>query len=69
LALAVKKYIITHVHVCVGHKNTNVPLILKVEEIISFSGEKHIMGHFLGVFKGGSTFLMPKLPFTMLRTI
>jgi hypothetical protein len=40
-----------------------------VEEIIYFSGEKQIMGHFLGDFKGASTFLMPKLPFAMLRTI
>jgi hypothetical protein len=25
------------------------------------SGEKHIMGHFLGFFEGAETFLVPKL--------
>jgi hypothetical protein len=45
-----------------GHKNTNVPLILKVLEIIFLFGAKHIMGHFLGFFEGAETFLTPKLP-------
>ncbi len=37
----------------------NVPLILKVRDIIFFSRAKHIMGHF--AFEGAETFLTPKL--------
>jgi hypothetical protein len=57
------------IYLSLGHKNTNVPLILKVLEIIFLSGAKQIMGHFLGFFEGASTFLTPKFPFTTLRTI
>jgi hypothetical protein len=39
----------------------NVPLILKVRDIIFLSGAKHIMGHFAGFFEGAETFLTPKL--------
>jgi hypothetical protein len=39
----------------------NVPLILKVWDIIFFSRAKHIMGHFAGFFEGAETFLTPKL--------
>jgi hypothetical protein len=39
----------------------NVPLILKVRDIIFFSRAKHIMGHFAGFFQGDETFLTPKL--------
>ncbi len=51
--------------------NTNVPLILKVLEIICFVWGKTytVMGHFLGFFEGASTFLTPKFPFAMLWTI
>jgi hypothetical protein len=44
-----------------GHKNTNAPLILKVLEIIFLSGAKHIMGAFLGVFRGGLNLYDPKI--------
>jgi len=43
------------------HKNTNVPLILIVWEVIFFMREKHIIGHFKGFFEGAKTFLTPKL--------
>jgi hypothetical protein len=36
-----------------GHKNTNVPLILKVLEIIFVVWGKTYNGAFLGVFRGG----------------
>jgi hypothetical protein len=40
---------------CLGHKNTNLPLVLKVQEIVFFLSEaKHIMGPFLGFFEGAS---------------
>ncbi len=39
----------------------NVPLILKVRDIIFFSRAKHIMGHFTGFFEGAKTFLTHKL--------
>ncbi len=32
-------------------RTINVPLILKVQDIIFFSRAKHIMGHFLGFFE------------------
>jgi hypothetical protein len=44
-----------------GHKNTKVLLILKVQEIILLFGAKHIKGHFLGFFKQTSTFLNPEI--------
>ncbi len=39
----------------------NVPLILKVWDIIFFSQAKHISGHFAGFFEGAETFLTLKL--------
>jgi hypothetical protein len=39
----------------------NVPLILKVRDIISFSWAKHIMGHFAGFFEGAETLFILKL--------
>ncbi len=39
----------------------NVPLILKVRDIIFFSRAKHIMVRFAGFFEGAETFLTPKL--------
>jgi hypothetical protein len=51
------------------HKNTNVPLILKVCDVIFCMLAKHVIGHFLGFFEGASTFFTPKLPFAALRII
>jgi hypothetical protein len=39
----------------------NVPLILKVQEMIFVSKAKHKMGNFEGFFEGAETFLTPKL--------
>ncbi len=39
----------------------NIPLILKVRDIIFFSRAKDIMEHFAGFFEGAETFLTPKL--------
>jgi hypothetical protein len=45
-----------------GHKNTNVPLKLKVLEINFLSGAKHILwAIFLRFFEGAETFLTLKL--------
>jgi hypothetical protein len=44
-----------------GHKITNVPLILKILEIIFCFWANYFMGHFEGYFEGASTFLTPKL--------
>jgi hypothetical protein len=43
-----------------GHKITNVPLILKIWEIIFVFWADYFMGHFLGYFEGASTFLTPQ---------
>ena len=48
------------------HKNTNVPLILIVWEVIFCMLEKHIIGL---IFEGASTFLTPKLSLAALWTI
>ncbi len=48
-----------HVGTAQYHKSTNVPLILKVQEIIFLPGAKHIMGHFLQFFRGGLAFFEP----------
>jgi hypothetical protein len=37
-----------------GHENTNVPLILKVCDVIFCMLEKQIIGHFVGFFEGVS---------------
>ncbi len=47
----------------------NVPLTLKVQDIIFFLRAKHIMGHFSGFFKGAETFLTPKLSWATRRAI
>ncbi len=47
----------------------NVPLILKVRDIIFFSRVKHIMGHFAGSFEGVKTFLTPKLSWAWRRAV
>ena len=51
------------------HKNTNVPLILIVWEVIFCMLEKHIIGDFSGFFEGALTFLTPKLSLAALWTI
>jgi hypothetical protein len=38
-----------------GRLTINVPLILKVWDIIFFSRAKHIMGHFAGFFEEAET--------------
>ncbi len=43
-------------HVRVGHKITNVPLIQTVLEVIFLSRATHVMGHFEGFFKGPRPF-------------
>ncbi len=52
-----------------GHKITNVPLILKIWEIIFCFWANYFMGHFEGYFEGASTFLTPKLSLAVLGTI
>jgi hypothetical protein len=47
--------------VCVGHKNTNISLILEVCDVFFISRARYLMGHFLGFFEGAKTFLTPKL--------
>ncbi len=47
--------------VAMGHKITNVPLILKIWEIIFCFWANYFMGHFSGYFEGASSFLTPKL--------
>ncbi len=51
----------------------NVPLILKVRDIIFFSRVKRIMGHFAGHFAGSfggvETFLTPKLSWAWRRAV
>ena len=37
------------------HKNTNVPLTLKVSEVIFLFCEKHIIGHYSGCFSRTNT--------------
>jgi hypothetical protein len=39
----------------------NIPLVLKVRDIISFSWAKNIVGHFDGFIEGAEIFLTPKL--------
>jgi hypothetical protein len=46
--------------VAMGHKITNVLLILKIWEIIFCFWENYFMGHFSGYFEGASTFLTPQ---------
>ncbi len=55
--------------VAIGHKITNVPLILKNWEIIFSFWANYLMGHFEGHFEGASTFLTPKLSLAALGTI
>jgi hypothetical protein len=52
-----------------GHKITNVPLILKIWEIIFCFWANYFMGHFSGYFEGASTFLTPKLSLAARGTI
>jgi hypothetical protein len=46
--------------VAMGHKFTNVPLILKIWDIIFFFWGKLLYGHFSGYFEGASTLLTPQ---------
>jgi hypothetical protein len=55
--------------VATGHKTTNVPLILKIWEIIFCFWANCFMGHFEGYFEGASTFLTRKLSLAALGTI
>jgi hypothetical protein len=56
--------------VAMRYKITNVPLILKIWEIICCFWANYFMGHFSGYFEGASTFLTPKLsPLVALGTI
>jgi hypothetical protein len=43
-----------------GHKITNVPLILKIWEIIFSFWANYFIGHLSGYFEGASTFLTPQ---------
>jgi hypothetical protein len=52
-----------------GNKISNVPLILKIWEIIFCFWENYFIDHFSGHFEGASTFLTPKLPLAALWTI
>jgi hypothetical protein len=45
--------------VAMGHQITNVPLILKIWEIIFCFWANYFMDHFSGYFEGASTFLTP----------
>jgi hypothetical protein len=48
--------------VCLGHTNTNVPLILKACDVILFAmGGKPHNGAFFGIFQGGLDLFVPKI--------
>jgi hypothetical protein len=49
---AIKVLINDGQHCSQVHKNTNVPMILKVWDFMFFSWEKHIISHFLVFFEG-----------------
>ena len=51
------------------HKITNVPLFMKLWDIIFFLGDNNFLSHFSGHFEGASTFLTPKLSLASLGTI
>ncbi len=47
--------------VCMGGGGTNVPLILKLCDVIFLPWINHTMGHYLGYLEGAKIFLIPKL--------
>ncbi len=53
LSLSLSPSLSLSLYLSLGHKNTNVPLILKVLKIIVLVWGKTCNGEFLGVFRGG----------------